>query len=118
MRELSRFYGIVVWMHAEDDDRAPPGSLVHRSPPNIHVTSERVWRKEGVDRPEWHVRLSIQNGRHMGWGSCRPSPTNAPCIELRLVRDWIALHRDELMNAWERTLADLPHEPIPPLRVY
>lgn len=39
-----------------------------------------------------------------------------PGRALRLIREWLGEHREELMANWDRAGAQQPTEPVPPLR--
>ena len=71
MPVISRFYGVVVFMHYRDHD-----------PPHIHV------RCEGAE-----VVVHIASGEVIGEFPYRP---------LRLLLEWVDLHRGELEVNWNR----------------
>lgn len=72
MPEISRFYGIVVYMYFGD-----------HSPPHIHVRYAEWEAQVGIDPPE------ILHGR-------------LPGRAWRLVSEWASLHTEELHELWER----------------
>ncbi len=70
-------------------------------------------RHEG--RPHFHAvhrggeaSIDMRDGAVMA-GSLQPRA-------LRLVREWVDLHRSELLDDWERARRGLPLTPIAPLR--
>ncbi|GEM_PF-371993 len=78
MPELSRFYGVVIYMFAKD-----------HLPPHCHA-------KYG----EYIGLVNIRTGEMI--------EGNLPRISLRLVQDWIELHADELMANWQDNLDTAP----------
>ena len=72
MPELSRFYGIVIRMHFREN-----------GPPHFHAEYGDDQALIGIDG------LPVLNGR-------------LPRRALSLVREWAALHDDELRMAWDR----------------
>ena len=73
---VSRFYGIVIRIHAEDHD-----------PPHVHARYGEAAAAIGIRRFELlHGRL--------------------PATALGLVVEWMARHQDELLAAWERAQQD------------
>ena len=46
-----------------------------------------------------------------------PSRDRFPHAQERLLLQWAAVHRDELVRNWERARQGLPHEPIAPTLV-
>ena len=85
MPRLATFYGIVIWMYRPD-----------HPPPHFHAQyAEHVAQ---IELGTWRV-LS---------GSLPPRA-------LRLVREWAALHPDELTENWERAQALEPLVAIDPL---
>jgi len=75
MPRLASFYGIIVWMYRPD-----------HPPPHFHATyGEHAAQIELVS-------LRVLNG-------------SLPPRALRLVREWAALHTDELAENWERAQA-------------
>jgi hypothetical protein len=87
MPELSRFYGIVIYLFVKD-----------HAPPHCHV-------KYG----EYLGLMNIETGEML--------EGNLPRRALRLVQDWIELHKDELVKNWEEAQTDHPNiTKIAPLR--
>jgi hypothetical protein len=78
MPELSRFYGIIIYMFAKD-----------HNPPHFHA-------KYG----EYIGIIDIKTGELM--------EGELPRRALRLVQDWAELHRIELMANWEAAQSDSP----------
>jgi len=86
MAELSRFFGIVIAMFYREHGRA-----------HIHAYySGKV------------AVIAVHDGELLSGRIPRP--------ELRLVREWILLHRDELLVAWSRARAGRSIGKIRPLR--
>lgn len=77
MPTISMFYGILVTLLFEDNDR-------HHLP-HFHV------RYQGAK-----AAIAIEDGRVLA-GSIPPK-------QLRLVQAWVELHRDELLANWELAL--------------
>lgn len=92
MPELSRFYGIVITLYFMD-----------HSPPHIHIYGG----KRG--RPEWSAQVTIRDGKLLDGF--------APDVAMRLVREWVTIHRDELMDAWNQALTGQTPGKIAPLRL-
>ncbi len=86
MPRLSQFYGIVVYMYWRD-----------HNPPHFHAIY-------GGDE----ALVAIADGSFLA-GSL-------PRTAARLVREWTALHRDELAENWERAQVTDTLLPIDPLR--
>jgi Domain of unknown function (DUF4160) len=86
MPELSRFYGIVVYMYP--NDHAPP-----------HFHAEYEGGEAVIDIRTLEVL----------WGRLRRRA-------LALVLEWAALHRTELARNWERARAGRDLERIAPLK--
>ena len=83
---ISRFYGIVIRMYAND-----------HPPPHFHA-------RYGQHR----ARVAIETGELLDG--------ELPSRAARLVRQWAALHRDELKTNWmlaERKQLVQPIEPLP-----
>ncbi len=78
MPELSRFYGIIIYMFAKD-----------HNPPHFHA-------KYG----EFMALIEIKTGELLAGG--------LPRRALRLVQDWAELHRSELLLNWEKGQSDSP----------
>ncbi len=79
MPELSRFYGIVIYMFAKD-----------HVPPHFHA-------KYG----EYIGVLNIETGELIEGG--------LPRRALRLVQDWAELHKAELYKNWEEAQKNIPN---------
>lgn len=86
MSRISEFYGIVIEMFFSD-----------HPPPHFHA------RYAGDE-----ALIVIATGDVFAW--------SLPPRALRLVRDWLEEHRDELVANWDRARAQEPTEPIAPLR--
>jgi hypothetical protein len=86
MPELSRFYGLVIYMFAKD-----------HIPPHCHV-------KYG----EYRGLINILTGELLeGY---------LPRRAVRLIQDWVELHHDELLANWTEAQKDNPIiRKIPPL---
>jgi hypothetical protein len=82
---ISAFYGIVIVIYYDD-----------HPPPHFHA------RYAG-----WDAAFMISSGERLG----RPFPDRAS----RLVRDWAAIHRDELALNWARAQRHLLLVSINPL---
>ena len=78
MPELSRFYGIIIYMFAKD-----------HNPPHFHA-------KYG----EFIGIIAIKTGELI--------EGELPRRALRLVQDWAELHRRELLTNWEAAQSDNP----------
>lgn len=85
MPEISRFFGIVIQMYYNDHD-----------PPHFHV------RYSGQ-----RALVAIEDLAILG-GQLSPRA-------LSLVREWAALHREELTEDWNLARAESELRPIPPL---
>jgi len=85
--ELSRFYGIVIRMFADD-----------HTPPHFHALYG-----------EHEMLIRIEDGEVIRGGM--------PRRQLRLVRAWLELHREELFENWKQSREDSPEfKKIEPLR--
>lgn len=82
MPEIARFYGIVIRMFTRD-----------HQPPHFHAVYA-----------EWEACISIAGGE--------VTEGRLPNRALRLVRDWHALHREELTLNWDRGQAGNAMEQI------
>jgi hypothetical protein len=85
MPEICRFYGISIAMFYDD-----------HAPPHIHARYA-----------EHRARFDISSGATMG--------EYFPARAERLVKEWIALHQEELMRAWRSRTEGLPLPTIAPL---
>ena len=85
MPTISRFYGIVIQMYMGD-----------HAPPHVHV------RYQGM-----RAVLRIDDGEMIRG--------ELPRRALRMVREWMRLHREELMADWDRSSRNEPILPIDPL---
>jgi hypothetical protein len=87
MPELCRFYGIIVYMFTKD-----------HSPPHFHA-------KYG----EFRGLINIESGELI--------EGNLPNRALRLLKEWIELHKQELKRNWEESQKDNPKiKKIEPLK--
>ena len=85
MPEISRFYGIIIAMFYND-----------HSPPHFHV---RYGDQKGlIDVETLGLFEGLLSARALG-----------------LVLEWVALHREELVENWERARNQEPLKRIPPL---
>ena len=84
MPELSRFFGIVIYMYWRDH-------------PPIHFHA--VYGE--------HEALITLDGKVYSGG--------LPVRALSLVREWLAVHRDDIAADWELAMARKPLKPIDPL---
>lgn len=91
MPELARFYGIVITMFFLD-----------HNPPHIHAYGGN--RR----RPDWAAQFAIRDGSILDG--------EASDLAARLVRDWIQLHQNELLDAWNRAVKGQQPGKIAPLR--
>lgn len=86
MPELSRFYGIIIYMYWED-----------HAPPHFHAcygTEEAL--------------ILIENGAvHRG---------SLPARALKLVREWMNIHQEEIAQQWEKAVQSAPIQKIAPLK--
>ncbi|MXY60103.1 MAG: DUF4160 domain-containing protein [Chloroflexi bacterium] len=85
MPELCRFYGIVIRMFPND-----------HGPPHFHAAYSGDQATVEIDT------LFVRNGR-------------LPRRAENLVAEWAALHRDELLEAWNRSQRRQPPGRIAPL---
>jgi hypothetical protein len=93
MPELSRFYGIVIAMFYRD-----------HNPPHIHAYGGKSRR-----HPDWAAQFLIDDGSVLDG--------EAPDVAVRLIKDWVDLHRDELFDAWDRAVAGQVPGKVAPLRL-
>ncbi len=89
MPTISMFYGILVAMMFEDNER-------HHLP-HIHV------RYAGQK-----ASIAIEDGRILAG--------DIPSKQLKMVQAWIEIHKDELFADWELAIAGEQPYPIAPLR--
>ena len=85
MPELSRFYGIIITMYADD-----------HNPPHFHV-----------QYAEEEALFNIVDGVFM--------KGSLPSKAARLVLAWYEIHKDELLENWSNLNAGKPHIKISPL---
>lgn len=71
MPEISRFYGIIIYMYINE-----------HNPPHFHVAYN-----------EYKATITIQDGIITG---------SLPRRALNLVYEWLDLHKEELLNNWQR----------------
>ena len=71
MPEISRFYGIVIYMYIAD-----------HNPPHFHIWYD-----------DYKATMTITDG--IGTGSL-------PRRAIKMVYEWLDLHKEELMENWER----------------
>lgn len=95
MPELTRFFGIIITLFTDHD------------PPHIHVSHGD--RHGKFCRVDWVVRIEITTGKVLDG--------NIPSRDLKLVRKWLQLHRDEVLAAWEVVKRGGKPGKIAPLRV-
>lgn len=88
MPEISRFKGIIVKMIYSDDGK-------HHKP-HVHVYY-------GEDEASVALDGEVLEGR-------------LPIKQYRMVSGWIALHEDELYEAWNKAVRQIPFDKIDPLR--
>ena len=88
MPELSRFYGIIVKMIYNDNDK-------HHKP-HVHVYYGEYEASVGLDG-------EVLDG-------------SLPLKQYRLLSGWMALHEDELYKAWNLAVRSMKFDKIEPLR--
>lgn len=88
MPELCRFFNIIIQMNFNDSDR-------HHKP-HFHVQYAEYQASVGVD------------GEMLAG--------NLPTKQLKLVQAWAAIHEDELYEAWNNAVRNMPLNKIEPLR--
>ena len=84
MPEISRFYGIVIYMYINE-----------HNPPHFHVVYN-----------EYKAIITIQDGVIVG---------SLPRRALNMIYEWLDLHKDELLENWNRlgkSLAPLKINPL------
>lgn len=87
MPELSRFYGIVIYMFAKD-----------HNPPHFHA---KYGDHKGI--------FNIQTGDLM--------EGELPRRAMRLIGEWVEIHKVELMDNWNSAQSDMPEfKKIEPLQ--
>lgn len=85
MPEISRFYGIIIYMFYND-----------HNPPHFHI-------EYGEYKAVVNFEEEIIKG-HM------------PNRALKLVFEWVSLHKDELIKNWELARSGMPLNKIEPLK--
>lgn len=88
MPELSRFYGIIIKMIFKDNDK-------HHKP-HVHVYYG-----------EYEASISFDGEVLEG---------KLPLKQYRMVSGWMALHEDELFEAWNNAVREKPFSKIEPLK--
>jgi len=86
MPELSRFFGVIITMYASD-----------HNPPHFHA------EYNGQEALFNIVEGSFMKG-------------HLPSREARMVLAWYEIHKDELVNNWQRLPTGAPSTKIQPLR--
>jgi len=85
MPEISRFYGIVIYMFFND-----------HNPPHFHIKYQ-----------DFDAIVSIEDGIVKG---------ELPRRALRLVYEWLDIHKEELVDNWKLLEARRPINKIEPLK--
>ena len=88
MPEISRFFGIVIKMIFNDSDK-------HHKP-HVHVYYGEYEAAVALDGEVLDGKL--------------------PTKQYRLVSGWLALHEDELYEAWNKAVRSIPFDKIEPLK--
>ena len=88
MPEISRFYGIIIKMLFNDDDK-------HHKP-HVHVYYGDFTASVGLDGEVLEGKL--------------------PLKQYRMVSGWMALHEDELYAAWNKAVRQMAFDRIEPLK--
>jgi len=88
MPELSRFFGMIISMVYSDNDR-------HKKP-HVHVYYNEYEASIGVD------------GELLAG--------NLPVRQMRIITGWLAIHEQELYDAWNKAVKGVPFGKIPPLQ--
>lgn len=88
MPELCRFYSIVIKMIFKDN--------IQHHKPHVHIFFN-----------EYEASIGIDGELLAG---------SLPVKQLKLVQAWLAIHEDELYNAWNNALQGKPFGKIEPLR--
>jgi hypothetical protein len=86
MPRISQYYGIAIYMYYED-----------HAPPHFHAIYG-----------EFEVAMGIQTEDVL--------EGSLPRRALKLVKEWLRLHRDELLEDWDLAEAARPLKKIPPLQ--
>jgi predicted RNase H-like HicB family nuclease len=79
MHEISRFYGLIIFMYPKD-----------HLPPHLHAKYGEYW-----------AEMSILTGEII--------VGKLPKRAVRLVEDWIELHKDELLENWNESTKENPN---------
>ena len=85
MPEISRFYGIIVYMFFNDHE-----------PPHFHVKYQN-----------YEATVNIEDGIVKG---------EIPRRAIKLIFEWVDLHKDELMENWKLLEQRKPFNKIEPLK--
>lgn len=85
MPEISKFYGIIIYMYVDD-----------HNPPHFHVIYDG--EEAMVDINDGHITGSM------------------PRRAIRLVYEWLDLHKEELLENWNRLKNSDAPKKIEPLR--
>ena len=85
MPEISRFYGIIVYMFFQD-----------HNPPHFHVKYQ-----------DFGATINIEDGITKG---------EIPRRALRLIYEWLDLHKEELLENWSLLEQRKPFNTIEPLK--
>ncbi len=85
MPEISKFYGIIIYMYVDD-----------HNPPHFHVIYDG--EEAMVDINDGHITGSL------------------PRRAIRLVYEWLDLHKEELIENWNRLKNSDAPKKIEPLR--
>ena len=88
MPEVSRFYGIIIKMLFNDNDK-------HHKP-HVHVYY-------GANEASIALDGELLQGK-------------LPLKQYRMVVGWMAIHEDELYAAWNNAVRQMPFEKIEPLK--
>ena len=85
MPEISRFYGIIIYMFFNE-----------HNPPHIHIKYQ-----------EYEATIQINDGIIQG---------KIPRTALKLIFEWLDLHKDELLEDWKLMEDRKPINKIEPLK--
>ena len=88
MPEISRFFGLVIKMLFNDNDR-------HQKP-HVHVYYGENEASVGLDGEVLEGKL--------------------PLKQYRMLSGWMAIHEEELYTAWNKAIRQIPFEKIEPLK--